>query len=134
MVPTCAKVVPTEPESGPETTYAFELHSDASRSNSADAIEFGPELSEMLADWIAYKAERREAYKPTGLRMLLSRVRNFVAEHGEQAVSDALTKAMANNWQGWDFLGKSQPTVGRTAGRRFAGESFDPQQEIRHEL
>jgi hypothetical protein len=70
--------------------------------------DLSPELQEALARWLAYKAERRENYKPTGWNAFVSRVRNLLEEYPEQAVVDVIASSMANNWVGvaWDKLWK----------------------------
>lgn len=61
-----------------------------------------PALREAVDGWLVYKAERKEIYKASGLRALLSRVKNLAAEHSPQAVVDAIQRAMANDWKGFD--------------------------------
>ena len=60
-------------------------------------------MQEVVNDWLAYKAERREAYKPTGLKNFLGQVANAVSAHGEVAIVARFRKAMSANWKGWDF-------------------------------
>ena len=61
---------------------------------------------EAFQEWLAYKKERREAYKPTGLKALESQVRNNVALYGPTAVNELIRECMANGWRGiiWDRL------------------------------
>ena len=65
---------------------------------------FGAELNAALADWLRYKAERGQKYKPTGLMALVEEVRRHAQEHGETAVAAVLRLCMANGWAGiaWD--------------------------------
>lgn len=60
-------------------------------------------MQSAVSDWMAYKAERREGYKPTGLKNFLGQLSGAVAMHGESVVIAKLRKAMAANYQGWDF-------------------------------
>jgi hypothetical protein len=62
-----------------------------------------PAMVEAVEAWIAYKTERREGYKPQGLKALYARIANVAAQHGPQVVIDRMQRAMASNWQGWDF-------------------------------
>lgn len=66
----------------------------------------GPELNATFSDWLAYKSERRQGYKPTGLKALISRVEAAAQQHGEKAVIDLIRECMANGYQGiiWDRL------------------------------
>lgn len=70
---------------------------------------FGPYLSDAVKDWINYKKERRETYKPVGLRNLLSQVEHQANEHGKQAVIDVIRLSMSNGWKGiiWDRIQKT---------------------------
>lgn len=73
---------------------------------------FGEPLADAISDWIAYKAEKRDAYKPTGLKSLLTQIENQKDQNGAQAVVDVIRLSMSNGWRGiiWD-----QIKPGRTA-------------------
>lgn len=73
-----------------------------------------PTLS-AVRDWIAYKQERREAYKAVGLKSLLTEIENRVKRHGAAAVAEVIRLSMANNWKGiiWDRI-KDAPTEAKT--------------------
>lgn len=64
------------------------------------------QLQDAFADWLAYKRERREQYKPMGLKALETQVLNNAKTYGEQAVADLIRECMANGWRGiiWDRL------------------------------
>lgn len=82
-------------------------------------------LQEKLREWLRYKTERREGYKPQGLRSLLTTAERMAETYGEAAVAAAIDASMANNWQGiiWDRLGK-QPKKQAAApkGIDYSGE------------
>ena len=71
---------------------------------------FGPQLQSAFDDWLKYKKERREGYKETGLRNLISEIKNNAAKYGEDAVAELIRYCMASNWRGiiFDRL-KEQP-------------------------
>ena len=54
-------------------------------------------------DWLSYKDEKKQAYKPTGLKMLISKIKNSAEEYGETAVANLIQECMASNWQGIIF-------------------------------
>ena len=64
-----------------------------------------------MRDWLNYKKERKEAYKSTGLKSLLTEIENRVKRHGEQAVAEVIRLSMANNWCGiiWDRITETRP-------------------------
>jgi len=72
--------------------------------------QFSIRVEEAVKDWVKYKTEKRQAYKETGLKCLLTEIENRVRQHGEQAVIDVIRQSMGNNWQGiaWDRIKKSQ--------------------------
>lgn len=85
---------------------------------------FSGALGEAFADWLAYKQERRQPYKPVGLKNLITQLVNSAARCGEDAVVEAIRSSMACNYQGIVFPkgqdGKRQPSGGaRTGGGSF---------------
>ncbi len=62
-----------------------------------------PELNAAFVSWLAYKQERREAYKPTGLQSLVTRVEKAAAQYGDHAVADLIETCMAAGWKGIIF-------------------------------
>ena len=53
-----------------------------------------------LQEWLSYKAERRENYKPTGMKALITQVQKKEQEFGALTVIDCINTAMANGWKG----------------------------------
>ena len=99
--------------------------SKVKESNSADdgadilaGYSFPKKVEAAVIDWLAYKAEKRQPYKPTGLKNLLSQVENRLKEFSETQVIYAITESMASNYQGiiWD---KAKQAKGRTRGNPF---------------
>ena len=72
---------------------------------------FGPELETAFADWLQYKKEKRQAYKPKGLQSLVAQIERQAGIYGESAVAGLIVECMSNGWQGiiWDRLEKQQP-------------------------
>ena len=60
-------------------------------------------LQEVFDLWLKYKREKRQDYKPTGLKSLVVQVQKAAETYGEQAVIDLIGECMANNWQGIMF-------------------------------
>lgn len=84
------------------------------------SADFGTELQLALSDWLAYKQEKRQGYKPTGLRSLVTQVRKHAEQYGEDAVARLIRDCMASNWQGiiWDKLSTPGAEENRPAPRR----------------
>lgn len=121
-----------------------------SKEKSSDAADAGkpapPTPDEMISDrhfsvlldsavreWISYKTEKRQRYRPTGLRNFLSQIENNVKKYGEEAVIDLIRYCMAQNWQGviFDRLAEGKHGNVRNAGqhteqiRKLVGERAD---------
>ena len=64
---------------------------------------FSPDLESAVNDWLAYKQERREAYKPTGLKSLLTQIKKAASEHGDAAVVEVIRQSMSANYMGIVF-------------------------------
>ena len=66
---------------------------------------FPSDVEATVKEWARYKIERRQGYKETGLRNLLSQIEMKVSEYGSAAVIDLIHECMANNWKGiiWDI-------------------------------
>ena len=71
---------------------------------------FSLKMQEALTDWLTYKREKRQSYKPTGLTKFLTEVENKLKLHAEADVIALISECMANNWQGiiWDKITVSQ--------------------------
>ena len=57
-------------------------------------------------EWLSYKKERRESYKPQGLRSFVTQVKTATEQYGASAVAELIDLSMANGYQGitWDRL------------------------------
>lgn len=56
-----------------------------------------------VESWLAYKRERREGYKPTGLKAVYAKMVKL-----GPGLPEAVERAMANGWRGFDFGGNGQ--------------------------
>lgn len=83
-----------------------------------------PDFRNALYEWLAYKGERRDGYKPAGLKAMISRASKLAGEHGLQAVIDAMERAAANRWAGWDQPSSFAKQNGKP--KAGAGQNHDP--------
>ena len=69
---------------------------------------FSESMSQAIGQWLAYKRERKETYKPTGLNMLLTMISTKTTMYPESEIIALMDESMANGWQGiaWDRLRK----------------------------
>jgi len=61
---------------------------------------FHGELEQAVNNWLTYKQEKRQQYKPSGLNSLLSQVQKHANTYGDDAVVHAINESMASNYQG----------------------------------
>lgn len=92
------------------------------------AVLDSPEFRRALSGWLKYKSERRQKYKPAGLAAMISRAASLASLHGVQSVIDAMERAAANQWQGWD-----QPTGFSSKPPEHAAKPFTMPKAIRRE-
>lgn len=91
-----------------------------------DALtSFNGILRKKLSEWLQYKSERREPYKPTGLKSFITGVQNKRKDYTDQQICNLIDECMANNWKGiiWDKLKKDNPKQNKSA--QTAGSSID---------
>ena len=60
-------------------------------------------LEEKVAEWIAYKTERKEAYKEQGMKALLRQIENNSLKYGDEAVCQLIDDSMSSGWKGIIF-------------------------------
>lgn len=73
---------------------------------------FSEPMQAALTDWLTYKSERREGYKPTGLKSFMTQAAHMAEKYEEADIISTIQESMANNWKGicWDKLaGKEKP-------------------------
>lgn len=106
--------IQSESESNPNPN----AHEDA-------LLEFDGELRKKLEEWLRYKSERRETYKPTGLRNFISEVQNKRKVYTDTDICKLIGQCMANGWKGiiWDRLERVKSKQCQTA--QTAGSSLD---------
>lgn len=77
-----------------------------------DLSTFGPELQDRIREWLRYKREKGQAYKPTGLAQFLGKIKAAANQYGEKAVCEAIVTSETNNWQGvfFDRLERNKPS------------------------
>lgn len=70
-------------------------------------LDVPADLQDICQDWLTYKRERREAYKPRGEASFAAQVRDLASTEGSEEVRRRLQHAMASNYQGWNFEPKA---------------------------
>lgn len=61
------------------------------------------ELQAAVRDWLSYKKEKRQPYKETGLKSLMTQIRKAADEYGDAPVCEIIRTSMSSNYQGIVF-------------------------------
>lgn len=92
-----------------------------------------------IEEWVKYKAERKEYYKETGFKSLLTRIKNHTEKYGEDKVIDLIDECMASNYAGIIFekLKKGQASRERILepipdwyGKEIKAEEVSDEEEL----
>ena len=100
---------PIQSESNPNTNTKGNAHACVTPGESMLDWMNG-ELRAAAEDWLEYKRERREGYKPQGLKALIGEIRNNAERYGSEAVAAVIRESMSNGYKGivFDRLGKAK--------------------------
>ena len=73
-----------------------------------ERLNNNPTLQDKIQEWIEYKKERKEAYKPQGFKAFISLVENKSLSHSDTAIAEVIDFSMAAGYKGivWDRLDK----------------------------
>lgn len=76
------------------------------KADPVDGSTMSEPLKDKLREWLQYKKERRENYKPTGLKSLVKQVERHEQESGSTAVISLIDECMGNQYKGivWEKL------------------------------
>ena len=87
---------------------------------------FSQAMKDKLTEWLEYKKERRESYKPMGLKSFLTEVENKLKLYNEYDVIALINECMANNWKGiiWDKI-KSRASPDGIGHFKAPEENYD---------
>lgn len=74
-------------------------------------FSFSDPVTEAIKDWISYKEERRDGYKPTGFKTLLKGLKEKSELYGDKAVIDSIKASIESNYKGlfWTEAEKNKP-------------------------
>lgn len=91
------------PSSKPNPLTSRKIIVAKQTTNNTDIIKsysFNEQVEEAIFDWLEYKKEKRQAYKPKGLEVLLKKLKLDCHEHSNQYVINSINNSMTNNYVG----------------------------------
>lgn len=68
--------------------------------NKIDEYGFTSNIKDAVKNWLEYKKEKKQGYKPKGLQILLNRIKKDYEQYGEQYVLDEIEYSMTSNYSG----------------------------------
>lgn len=86
---------------------------------------FSGDLLAAVGDWLSYKRERRQSYKPTGLKTLFSQLRKAADQHGDAAVVDVIRNSIASNYAGITLDRLANTAYKPATGNRVVASGWD---------
>ena len=112
-----------------ETEYVIESEINKKDINGEVEIPFSGVLLDAFNEWLAYKNEKRQPYKPRGLKSLITQVQRYAEQYGDFATANAIMDSMASNYSGivFDRIGKGQQTDTRRRAKapgEYKGKDF----------
>ena len=98
--------IPLEGEKAKNAVRDITVHTETELRDIWARFTFSPILKASITDWLDYKSEKKQSYKPKGLQGLLSKISKHAEEYGETAIAELIGESIANNWQGivWEHL------------------------------
>ena len=93
-----------------ELEQELEVHNNPPKPPESDLDVFEGRLREVVEEWLRYKHERREDYKPVGRKSLLSQIVSNAKEYGDEAVADVIRESMSSGYKGIVFDRLARPT------------------------
>lgn len=77
--------------------------------------DFSVELKSAVKEWLKYKIERNERYKPTGLENLIKTIYLKLKEYSEKEIIEIISLSMSNGWKGiiWRNFKKTESASNR---------------------
>ena len=67
---------------------------------------YSEEFKKSIGEWLQYKSEKRQTYKPMGFKQFLARIDNKLKKYSEKQITDLMHLCMERNYQGliWDLM------------------------------
>jgi len=103
------ETVPKHADTDTDTDTDTDIKTQGAHTRTGDVFSgrsFSPKMQDKITEWLKYKTEKRDTYKPTGLTAFLSQVENQLKKHTEDDVCALIDECMAANWKGiiWDKI------------------------------
>lgn len=110
-----------------ENEYVIENENNKKEINGDVEIPFSGVLLDAFNEWIAYKQEKRQPYKPRGLQSLITQIQRYADQFGDFATANAIMDSMASNYAGivFDRIGNGEKPKKRKPNYEGSRDFFD---------
>ena len=80
--------------------------SDKSLNTLLSEKPYSEDFKNSIGEWLKYKAEKKQSYKPTGFKQFLGAIDKKLKQYSEQQITDLMYLCMERNYQGliWDLM------------------------------
>ena len=81
-------------------------------------------MADSVVEWLKYKKQRREAYKPVSIKKLITQVKGYAEQYGEEAVMTVISDSIANGYMGVAFASIKGKKPNGWSGSRTANYDY----------
>lgn len=81
-------------------------------------------MADSVVEWLKYKKQRREAYKPVSIKKFITQVKGYAEQYGEEAVMTVISDSIANGYMGVAFASIKGKKPNGGSGSRTANYDY----------
>lgn len=81
-------------------------------------------MADSVVEWLKYKKQRREAYKPVSIKKFITQVKGYAEQYGEEAVMTVISDSIANGYMGVAFASIKGKKTNGGSGNRTANYDY----------
>ena len=86
-------------------------------------------MADSVIEWLKYKKQRREAYKPVSIKKFITQVKGYAEQYGEDAVMTVISDSIANGYMGVAFASIKKNKTSGPADRRREEHDYEADME-----
>ena len=81
-------------------------------------------MADSVVEWLKYKKQRREAYKPVSIKKFITQVKGYAEQYGDEAVMTVISDSIANGYMGVAFASIKGKKPNGGSGSRTANYDY----------
>lgn len=95
----------------------------------SDLSVLSKRLAAAVVEWMKYKKQKRQPYQPKGIKKLITQVKNYADNYGEDAMIRVISNSMANGYQGITFDAVRKEAGGGLPDKRREKHDYEADME-----